>query len=63
MELTEITKLYNMDRKQLLLNFVNILKYTTKNVKKRKKKSAQNFFMLKYIIKSLKTSNFYYLKY
>ena len=30
--------------------------------KKKKKKSAQNFFMLKYIIERLKTSNFYYLK-
>jgi hypothetical protein len=43
---------------------INILKSTTKNVKKRKKekKSTQNFFILKYIIKSLKISNFYYLK-
>ena len=30
--------------------------------KRKKKKSAQNFFVHKYIIKSMKTSNFYYLK-
>ena len=43
--------------------WINILKSTTKNVKKRKKKkSAQNFFILNYVIKSFKTSNFYYLE-
>ena len=30
--------------------------------KKGEKKSSQNFFKLKYIIKNFKTSNFYYLK-
>ena len=29
---------------------------------KRKKKTAQNFFILKYVIKSFKTIRFYYLK-
>ena len=41
---------------------MNILKSATKNVKKGKKKSFRNFFILKYVIKSFKTSNFYYLK-
>ena len=63
MELTELIKLYKANKKQLLLVLINILKFTTKNVKKgKKKKSAQNFFILKYVIKSFKTSNFYYLK-
>ena len=64
MELTEINTFYNMYKKQLLLNLINILKSAIKNVKKRKKKkkSAQDFFILKYIIERLKTSNFYYLK-
>ena len=30
--------------------------------KAKKKKSVQNFFILKYVIEKLKTSNFYYLK-
>jgi hypothetical protein len=59
----DLTKPYKINRKQLLLNLINILKSTSKNVKKgKKKKSAQNFFILKYIIKSFKTSNFYYIK-
>ena len=62
MELTELIKLYNMNKKQLLLSIIIILKSTTKNVKKGKKKGAQNFFVLKYVIKSFKTSNLYYLK-
>jgi hypothetical protein len=62
MELTELTKPYKINKKQLLLNLINILKSTTKNVKKEKKKSAQNFFILKYVIKSCKTRNFYYLR-
>jgi hypothetical protein len=57
MELTELIKFYNMNKKQLLFNLINILKSTTKNVKKgKKKKSAQNFFILKFVIKSFKTS-------
>ena len=61
MELTEVIKLYRSNKKQVLLNLINGLKSTTKNVKKRKKeKSAQIFFILSYLIKSLKTSNFYY---
>ena len=44
MDLTELTKLYNMNEKQLLLDLINILKPTTKNVKKgKKKKSVQTF--------------------
>ena len=63
MELTKLIKLYNIIKKQLLLNLINILKSATKNVKKKKKKkSAQNFFILKYVTKSFKPSNFYYLK-
>jgi hypothetical protein len=62
MELTELIKLYNMNKKQLLLNIINILISTTKNVKKGEKKSAQNFFVLKYVVKRFKTSNLYYLK-
>jgi hypothetical protein len=63
MDLTEISTFYNMHKKQLLLNLINILKYTTKNVKKgKKKKSVQNFFILKYVIEKFKISNFYYLK-
>ena len=43
--MTEVTKLYNMSKKQLLLNLINILKSTTKNVKKRrgKKKCSEIF--------------------
>ena len=62
MELTEFTKLYGVNKMQLSVVLINILKSTTKNVKKGGKKSAQNFFILKYIIKSFKTSNFYYQK-
>ena len=63
MELTELIKLYNMNKKQFLLNLINISKSTTKNVKKREKtKSAQNFFIFKYVIKIFTTSNYYYLK-
>jgi hypothetical protein len=63
MELTEAIKLHSTNKKQVLLNLINVLKSTTKNIKKRKKeKSAQNFFILSYLIKSLKTSNFYYQK-
>ena len=62
MKLTEPIKLYNTNKKQLLLNLINILKSTTKSVKKGKKKVFKIFFILKYIIESLKISNFYYLK-
>jgi hypothetical protein len=52
-----------MNKEQLLLNLINILKSTTKNVQKEKKeKGAQKIFILKYVIKSFKTSSFYYLK-
>ena len=62
MELIELTTPYKINKKQLLLNLINILKPTTKNVKKKEKKSAQNFFILKYVIKSFTASNFYKLK-
>ena len=63
MDMTELIKLYSINKKQLLFSFINILKSTTKNIKKRKKeKSAQNFLILKYVVKSLKISNFYYQK-
>ena len=38
MGITELTEHYNKNKKQLLLNSTNILKFTTKNVKKGKKK-------------------------
>jgi hypothetical protein len=45
--MAELIKLYNMNKKQLLLSLTNILKSTTKNVKKeKKKKSTWNFFIL-----------------
>ena len=45
MELIELIKLYNINKKQQLFNLVNILKSTTKNVKKRaKKKKYPEFF-------------------
>ena len=57
----EINKVNDMNVKKMLLNLTNILKSTTKMSKKMKKnKSAQNFFILKYVIKSFKTSRFYY---
>jgi hypothetical protein len=61
MELTEFAKSYKINKKQLLLNLINILKLTTKNVKKGGK-GVQSFIILKYIVKSFKTSNFYYQK-
>ena len=61
--MTELIKLYSIDKTQLLLNLIRILKSTTKNVKTRKKeKNAQNFFILSYLVESLKASNFYYQK-
>jgi hypothetical protein len=62
MDLIELPKTYYISKKYLLLNLTNVLKSTTKNVKKGKKKSAPIFFILKHIIKDFKTSKFYYLK-
>ena len=63
MELTELIRLYNINKKQLLLNLNKYFDiYYKKCQKRKKKKSARNFFILKYVIKSFKTSNFYYLK-
>ena len=44
MELTELIKLYNMNKKQLLLSLINILKSTIKNVQKGKKKKYSKLF-------------------
>jgi hypothetical protein len=41
---------------------MNILKSTTKNVKKRGGERAQNYFIHKYVIESYKTRKFYYQK-
>jgi hypothetical protein len=61
--MTELIKLYDVNEEHLLFILINILKSTTKNVKKRKKeKSVQNFFILNYLIKSLKKITFYYQK-
>ena len=62
MDLIELTKIYYINRKYLLLNLTNVIKSTTKNVKKGKKKSTPIFFILKHIIKDFKTSKFYYLE-
>ena len=57
----ELNRLYDMNAKKMLLNLTNILKPTTIISKKMKKnKSAQNFFILKYVIERFKTSKFYY---
>ena len=60
-DLIELIELYNINRKQLLRNLTNILKSTTKHVEKGKK-NAQNFFILKYVIKGFKTSKLHYLR-
>ena len=45
--MTGLIKFYNISREQLLLNLINILKSTTKNVKKvQKKKVPKNFLYL-----------------
>ena len=63
MNLTEINKLCNMQKKITATQFDKHFEiYYKKCQKRKKKKSAQNFFILKYVIKNLKTSNFYYLK-
>ena len=59
--LRELNEVDDMNVKRVLLNLTNILKSTTKRSKKcQKNKSAQNFFILKYVIKRFKTSKFYY---
>ena len=61
LSLRELNKLDDMNAKKMLLNLANILKPTIEMPKKMKKnKSAQNFFILKYVIESFKTSKFYY---
>jgi hypothetical protein len=59
MDPTELTKLYNMNKKQLLLNLINILKPTTKNVKKGKKKKVfKTFSYLNMLYRALKQVTF-----
>ena len=59
--LRELNEVDDMNVEKVLLNLTNILKSTTKRSKKcQKNKSAQNFFILKYVIKRFKTSKFYY---
>ena len=36
--MTELIKHYSLNKKQLLFNMINILKSTTKNVKKKEKR-------------------------
>jgi hypothetical protein len=61
MELIKLTEHYNNDKKQLLFNLIHTLESTTKNVKKgKKKKSAQNFFILKHVTEYYKKSKVYY---
>ena len=63
MGLIELTETYNRSKNQLLLNLINILKSASKKYpKRREKKSVQNNFILKHVIKSFKTSRSYYLK-
>ena len=61
MDLIKLTELYNknINHRYLILN--NTLKFTTK-ISKKEKKSAQNFFILKHVIKSFKTSEFFIQK-
>ena len=58
--LRELNELNNMNVKKALLNLTNNLKSTTKMPKNEKKKSAQNFFVLIYIIEHFKISKFNY---
>ena len=62
MDTTELIKIHNINKGQVLLDLISNLESIRKNVKKGIKKSTQNLFILKYIIESLKISNFYYLK-
>ena len=60
-ELNKLNKLNEINIKKILFNITNILKSTTNISKKWKKnKSAQNFFILKYVIEHFKTSKFCY---
>jgi hypothetical protein len=49
MDLIELIKLYNTNKKRQLFNLVNILKSTTKNVKKERKKKKYPEFSNTYI--------------
>ena len=62
MKLTELINLYNMNKKTTATQFDKHSEIYYKKCLKRKKKSAQNFFILKHVIKDFKTSSFYYLK-
>ena len=57
----DLNKFNDINFKKVLLDLTNILKSATKMSKKwNKKKSAQNFFILKYVIECFKTSKLYY---
>ena len=57
----ELNELDDMNAKKMLFNLTNILKPTIEMPKKMKKnKSAQNFFILRYVIEHFKISKFYY---
>ena len=55
----ELNEFDDMNVKKMLLNLTNILKSTAKMSKNLKKnKSAQNYFILKYVIEHFKTGKF-----
>ena len=57
----ELNELNDMNAKKKLFNLTNILKPIIEMPKKRKKnKSAQNFFVFTYVIEYVKTSKLYY---
>jgi hypothetical protein len=58
MNLIEVSRLYDMNRKQLLLNLTNIPKYATKNVEKRKKKIIKIFSYKNVLESSTKQKSF-----
>ena len=57
----ELNELDDMNVKKMLFNLTNILKSTTKMSKKMtRNKSAQKFFILKYVIERFKISKLHY---
>ena len=64
LDLRELNEVNSMNAKKKycsMFNIIDILKSITKMPEKMKKnKSAQNFFILKYIIEFFKASKFYY---
>jgi hypothetical protein len=43
MDLIELAEVYSSNKNQLPINLTNVLKFTTKNVKKGKKKKCSKF--------------------